>query len=136
MSSNRKEVLIILCRKVGYFLRDTVQFSRKNWFRVYKSILRERLFAFAAIGLYLILCCNNYGLYFTPTRTLGGFIQLFPALREPLLLLASHPARKPLENWVPKTVFVHVFSCECVCLCVKIKGETEFVGYQSDTSLL
>ena len=68
MSNNRKEVLINLCRKVGYFLRDTVEFSRKNTFRVYltvsnsqkntfhvyKSISRERLFAFAAIGLYLI----------------------------------------------------------------------------------
>ena len=68
MSNNRKEVLIILCRIVGYFLRDTVEFSRKNMFRVYltvsnsqkntfnvyKSILRERLFALAPIGLYLI----------------------------------------------------------------------------------
>ena len=82
------------------------------------------------------LCCNNYGSFFAPTRTLGGFIQLFAALREPLLLLASHPARKLLENRLPKTVFVHVFSCECVCLCVKIKGEREGVGYQSETSLL
>ena len=52
--------------------------------------------------------------------------------------LASHSARKLLENRVPKTVFVHdfVFSCECVCLCVKIKGEREGVGYQPETSLL
>ena len=82
------------------------------------------------------LCCNNYGLFFAPTRTLGGFIQLFSTLQEPLLLLASHPARKLLAIRVPKKVFVHVFSCECVCLCVKIKGETDGVGYQSETSLL
>ena len=54
MCNNRKEVLINLGRKVVYFFRDTVELSRKNTFRVYKSILRERLFAFAAIGLYLI----------------------------------------------------------------------------------
>ena len=58
---------------------------------------------------------------------MGGFIQFFAALREPLLLLAFHTARKLLESRVPKTVFVHVFSCECV----KIKGEREGVGYQS-----
>ena len=56
---------------------------------------------------------------------MGGFIQLFVALQEPLLLLTPHPAR----NGVPQTVFVHVFGCECVCesLCVKTKGEMEGV---------
>ena len=75
-------------------------------------------------------------LFFAPTRTLGGFIQLFAALRELLLLLASHPARNFLKKQGSKNMFVHVFSCECVCLCAKIKGEREGVGYQSESSLL
>ena len=31
---------------------------------------------------------------------------------ELLLLLASHLARKALENGVPQAVFAHVFGCE------------------------
>ena len=79
MSNNRKEVLINLCRKVGYFLRDTVEFSRKNMFRVYKSILRERLFAFAAIGLYLI-CVEIIMGYSLLRRGLWADLFSFPQL--------------------------------------------------------
>ena len=75
-----------------------------------------------------------YGLFFAPTRTLGGFIQHFAALREPLLLLASH--QQTFGEQGSKNMFVHVFSCECVCLCVKIKVEREGVGYHTETSLL
>ena len=130
MSINRKEVLINLCRKVCYFLRDTVEFSRKKTFCVYLTLSNSRKKHVSCLQIYLKrkticnrsnrvifdLCCNNYGLFFAPTRTMGGFIQLFAALREPLLLLASHPARKLLENRVPKTCLcmysvVSVFAC-------------------------
>ena len=145
MSNKRKEVLINLCRKVCYFLRDTVEFSRKNSFRVYftvsnsrnktfhvyKSILREILFAIAAIELYLIcvvILCSDED---------SGRIYL--AFRSsPGASITVSPPRGPqtFGEQGSKNMFVHVFSCECVCLCVKIKGEREGEGYQSETSLL
>ena len=109
MSNNRKEVLTNLRRKVGYFLRDIVEFSRKTRF-VFTNLSRKTI-CIRGNRVIFDLCCNNYGLFFAPTRTPGGFIQLFAALREPLLLLASHPARKLLENRVPKN---------SVCACTRI----------------
>ena len=127
-----ERILINLCRKVCYFLRDTVEFSRKNTFRVYftvsnsrnntfhvyKSILRERLFAIAAIGLYLIcvvILCSD--------EDSGRIYSAFRSSPGASITVSLSPGPQIFGEQGSKNMFVHVFSCECVCLCVKIKSE-------------
>ena len=80
--------------------RDSVEFSRKNTFRVYKTVSKRKITCIRSNKEVVMIDLLYYWLFFAPTRNLGGFIQLFAALQEHLLGVSQ-------TNKGPRLAFYH-----------------------------